>query len=163
MECPVKEHEKTDLLLDYCADRLDPRTSALLESHIASCPDCCAWIEAQRSVWAALDTWEAPPVSPGFDRALYQRIAAEESRMPWWQAALRPLLVWKLRPALSMALASLLVLAAFLMQIPRPPAPPQPGAVHVEAFDADRLEKALDDVELLRQLDAPANPDARSM
>ena len=49
---------------------------AILERHIAICPACREFAAGQRAVWQALDTWEAAPVSPDFDRRLYRRIEA---------------------------------------------------------------------------------------
>jgi anti-sigma factor RsiW len=161
MECPLKASGKKDLLLDYCARRLDSPAEAALEAHIATCPACKSWTEEQMRAWAALDDWLPAPISASFDSALYERIASERTRMPWWRTALRPLAVWRLKPALSLALASLLVVALWIGR-PKPVPPPNPNRAQ-ESLDADRLEKALDDVEMLRQLDSAATPDAQSM
>ena len=133
MECLLAE-----TLLAYTGGKLDRETAAVVERHLQGCAACREWVAGQKAVWHALDAWEAAPVSPGFDSRLYERI--EEERAPrWW----RPAFGW--RPALSVALASLVIGAALLIQPPRPPS--------VETLDADRIERALDDVEMLRQLD----------
>jgi anti-sigma factor RsiW len=167
MECPFENHPQMSLLMDYCAERLDPRTKTALEGHIAICPACSNWVAGQQAVWTALGQWEAAPISLDFDRRLYQRIAAEDSSTPWWQKVGRSFWTgssgWSLRPALSLALASLLVLAAFLMERPRSSTFPPVVSGHSESLDADRLERALDDVDMLRQLSAPENPDSESM
>jgi hypothetical protein len=68
-----------------------------------------------------------------------------------------------LRPALSLALASVVLLAAILIR-PAPPRPVHaPQQAQVESLDADRLERALDDVEMLRQLDAGSSAGSQSM
>jgi anti-sigma factor RsiW len=166
MECPLKERRKTDLLLDSCAGRLDPQPASELAMHIASCPACEEWIRGHKQVWQALDVFEAEPVSAGFDDKLFERIARDEDRKPWW-SVFRPRRFAFGRPAaasvLSLALASLLVLAALLIERPRPPAVSPAGAARVEAIDADRIEKALDDVEMLRELSVTGTPDPRSM
>jgi hypothetical protein len=130
MDCPIRTQET---LLDLWAGSLSPE----LERHIAECRDCRAWVASQRSASEALDGWEAPPISPDFDRRLYCRI--EAAQRPWWSPALR------LRPVLSLAMASIVLLAAILMQSP------PPRQVQVENIDADRLEAALEDMEMLRQ------------
>ena len=84
------------------------------------------------------------PLAAADSAALPDQLAAltriDADRAPhWWRAAFG----W--RPALSVALVSLVIGAALLIQPPRP----APG----EALDADRIERALDDVEMLRQLD----------
>lgn len=98
-------------------------------------------------VWKALDEWKAPPVSEDFDRRLYARIRKEE-RAPGRLAALWP---FRFRPAFALAAASVMTLAVALIHAPGPARPPGQA---VEAVDADRLERELDDVDMLRQLSA---------
>ena len=166
MECPMKDRRNTNLLLDYCAERLDRQAASELAGHIASCTACDEWVRAQGRLWEALDVFEAEPVSPDFDRKLFDRIAEQERRTKWWSS------LWPGRPAfgrpvaasaLSLAVVSLLMLAAFLIERPRPSIAPVPGAARVETLDPDRLEKALDDADMLRELSVAGTPDARSM
>jgi anti-sigma factor RsiW len=149
MECPMEARGNEDLLLDYASGRLAPAAAAVLERHLEGCERCRAWANSQKAVWSALETWEAPPAAAGFDRELYQRIE-REWRRAWW---VPPLL--RLRPALSLALASVLVFFAFLIQFPRP-------ARQIEMVDADRLERALDDMEMLRELSLSPAPAPQS-
>jgi hypothetical protein len=101
-------------------------------------------------------------VSEDFDRKLYRRIEQEE-RARRWSGLIRPLRGLGLRPALSLALASVVLLAAFLMR-PQPPKPaPLPQQAQVETLDADRLERTLDDVEMLRQLNVGSPAEHQSM
>lgn len=147
MECPVQTRENADLLLAYCARRLDPETAAALERHMQCCEACRTFGEGQRAVWSALDAWEAVPVSQDFDRRLYARIGAEQLRGFWSRLAQ----LWsplRSRPALSLAAASLVLLVAFLVQSPQTaPRPPE-----VETVDVEQVERALDDLEMLRQV-----------
>jgi len=154
MECLANEREKAAVLMDYFARKLDPNSSLAMERHLEHCAACQEWMRRQQMVWSALDGWEAAAVSPDFDRQLYQRIAREE-RPPFWSGLFRP--------AFSLALASLVLLAALLIR----PLPPQPAGppqqAHVESLDVDRLEKALDDVEMLRQLNLAPSTEPQSM
>jgi len=100
--------------MDYFARKLDPNSSLAMERHLEHCAACQEWMRRQQMVWSALDGWEAAAVSPDFDRQLYQRIAREE-RPPFWSGLFRP--------AFSLALASLVLLAALLIR-PLPPRPP---------------------------------------
>jgi anti-sigma factor RsiW len=147
MECPVQTGENADLLLAYCARRLDPATAAVLERHMEHCEACRAFGEGQRTVWSALDVWEALPVAQDFDRRLYARIA-EEGYGGVWSRWLRPWLPLNFRGALSLAAASAVVLVAFLVQSPRS----APGPAEVEVVDAEQVESALDDLDMLRQV-----------
>lgn len=156
MSCP---RDRSELLVDYCAGRLEPGAAADLARHLARCEACRDFTERQSAVWNSLDLWEPRPVSPDFDRRLYERIEAGE-RAPWWSRLVRPALA-DIRPALSLALASVIVLAALLVH-PIRHAAPVPEKVRVETVDADRLERALEDVEMLRQLSV-AQPDSQSL
>lgn len=161
MECPIQARVQAEVLLDYCAHRLNPQAAAVLERHFEHCAACTAWVESQKAVWTALDAWEAAPVSADFDRQLYRRMQAEE-RPAWWRALLGPLAGLNLRPALSLAVASALALAVFLMRAPTSNEI-SPHQAQVETLDADRLERALDDVEMLRQLNLVPATDSQSM
>ena len=162
MECPIEARGKKDLLLDYCAHALDAREAAEFETHLASCAACKAWPQAHMRTWTLLDDWQPAPVSPDFDRKLYQRIAAEQARLSWWRALWRSLAARPLKPALSLALAGLIVLAGLLFVRPAPP-PPVHKAQTQEALDADRIEKALDDVDMLRQLGTSGGSNSETM
>ena len=62
MKCPIETRENAELLLEYCARKLDPATTAVLERHIGICPACREFAAGQRALWDALDTWDATPV-----------------------------------------------------------------------------------------------------
>lgn len=149
MNCPLESQEGAAQLLAYTAGKLDGRTRLALESHLESCAGCREFVRGQNAVWSALDLWEAAPVSPDFDRRLYQRIAQQVS---WWDVLLAPF-----RPAFRHALpvaaaAGVVLMAAVLME--RPAAPPvakQPATAQVETLRPDQVEHALAEVEMLDQ------------
>ena len=66
MHCPIENRDTAEILLGYCAQKLDAKTAAVLEAHIEICPACREFAEAQKAVWKSLDAWEAAPVSRGF-------------------------------------------------------------------------------------------------
>ena len=150
MECPIQARGKKDLLLDYCSHSLDAKAADEVEAHLAVCPQCKAWTDAHMRTWSLLDDWQAAPVSPDFERRLRERIALTGEHVPWWKAAWQSFGPRALKPALAAALVVVLLLAVLLFVRPRQ-APAQP------TIDADRLEKALDDVDMLRKVDAPAD------
>lgn len=153
MNCPIRSEETAELLLAYTARRLDPARTTMLESHMDVCAECAEFRAGQELVWQALDAWEAPPVTPDFNRRLYQRIEAEAAE-PWYKRLFAsPVAMWK--PAVPLAAACLLVVAGFVLDHPNSPNPPasQP-ALHVSVSEADQVENALDDLQLLRQLDS---------
>ena len=147
MECPVQNREHADVLLKYCARRLDPETAAVLERHMEHCEACRAFGEGQRSVWASLDVWEAMPVSEDFDRRLYTRIG-EEERRGFWSGLVRPWWPLQLRPALSVAAASVVLVVAWLVHSPGS----EPRPAEAEAVDVEQVESVLDDLEMLQQV-----------
>jgi anti-sigma factor RsiW len=153
MNCPIQNEETAELLLAYTARRLDASKTAMLETHMDICSQCAEFRAGQELVWQALDAWEAPPVTPDFNRRLYQRIEAEAAQ-PWYKRIFTsPIAMWK--PVLPLAAACLLVVGAFVMDHAVPSTQPanQP-AFRVSITDADQVENALDDLQLLRQLDS---------
>jgi anti-sigma factor RsiW len=155
MRCPVESQEDASLLLDYCARKLDPDAAALLERHMKACPACREFQGGQQAVWNALDEWEAVPVSAGFNRRLYSRIDSEASA-PWWSRLLATMQSRRWKPALPLAAACLVLVAVALFDTPSPP-PAAPGSpVRVEMVQVDQMERALEDLEMLRQFDLTA-------
>jgi anti-sigma factor RsiW len=74
MACPEFE----DLILDYCEAAASPADSALLESHIAICPACRAYLAQQQELDLRLaHSLNQPLLSPAFASRLAARIAAE--------------------------------------------------------------------------------------
>jgi anti-sigma factor RsiW len=145
MRCPIETQETSELLLAYCARKLDPGSAATLERHMAFCPACRELYEGQRAVWDALDAWEALAVPADFDRRLYNRID-DERRSPWWHRVVRPLRPVLRHRALPVAAAAcLLVVAGAIMQSPRRPALVE----KVECVPADQVERSMEDLELL--------------
>lgn len=150
--CPIESPECAGLLLDYCSRKMAPPAAAALERHFAVCARCRAFRDGQMAVWNALDQWESLPVSAGFNRELYQRVDAEQ-RAPWWRRMAGP---GTLRPALPLALAGVFLVAGILVDRPGAVsvAPILPG---VETAEIEQIETALEDLDMLNQLAAPAS------
>lgn len=155
--CPMQQGD-TELLLSYCAGSLAAGRVAEVERHVGVCPECRSWVEQQQIVWQALEAWEVEPVSADFDAALFARIAREEKRSGWqrWREAWRWLLPvgldWRVAaPAGAVALLLVVGLAV------RNPFRWEPGETRVklEAREIEQAERALEDMEMLRQLEAP--------
>jgi hypothetical protein len=157
MNCPIQNEETAELLLAYTARRLDPAKTVMLESHMNVCPQCAEFRAGQELVWQALDSWEAPPVTSDFNRRLYQRIEAEAAD-PWYKRIFAsPWTIWK--PAIPLAAACGLVVAGFVLDHPFSSSPTSTlPAFRVSVADADQVENALDDLQLLRQLDSSPTP-----
>ena len=159
MNCPIRNTATTELLLDYCAGKLPLGTTADLERHIRACPDCQAFTEAQHQVWTALDGWEMGPVSGDFDRNLYARIAREQRRS--WRQWIADKVDF--RPALSIgaACAAVAVLLFINTANNRAPVVKQPAEppsyvenTRGDSIEPEQLERALEDLEMLKQLSA---------
>ncbi len=150
-----------ETLVDYAGGVGNSEARATVERHLEACPACREFVAAQRALFAALASWEAPAVSAGFDRKLYDRLEAEA---PWRERALRwirPVWVRRSVPAFAAGLA--LAAAVFVVQRqgPAPVAVPSAKAapsvvrkaVQMEPLRADQIEGALQDMESLQQFD----------
>ena len=164
MKCPMESYENAELLLAYCARRLDPETQAVLERHLGACPECREFQKAQSAMWEALDAWEAMPVSSDFDRRLYRRIEEEEARASWWSRLMRPFRPMFVPMSMSRsvpvaAAACLLILAGVILERPVSVVPPDVDA-RLESLQPDQVERTLDEMEMLRQFRVTAVQDA---
>jgi hypothetical protein len=149
MRCPIETQENAELLLSYSARRLSPESTSILEAHMEVCPQCREFRDSQRTLWEALDQWEARPISPDFDRRLYRKIE-EQEQLGWWQrtfGAGRPMF---LRPALPLAATACLVLVAGFI-IDNPSRITTPVAENPQVREVEQVERTLEDMEMLRQ------------
>lgn len=153
MNCPVKTGNP-EMLLDYAARTLAPDAASVLARHIALCPECAGFAEAQSRIWNALDAWDADAVSEDFDERLYARIDAD-SRRGFWRRIAGDRFAWK--PAVSFAGAIATVAVAVVLVVsPGRVDQPQvsnPDGTRAE-LDAEQVERTLEDLEMLRQLGA---------
>ena len=157
MRCPIETPESAELLLAYCSRKLDAASTPILEEHLEVCPACRSFVESQRTVWQALDTWEAAPVSPDFDRWLYQRI---ENEVSWWDMMWRPLrpLLWQ-KSVPIMAAAALLIVAAVLLE--RPARVPSGASrdSQLEEVAPEQAEHTLEEMEAIREFSGLVRPE----
>lgn len=157
MICPLQTGNE-DVLLDYCARSLDAGRRALLEQHMSHCAECASMARQQAAVWNALDAYDADPISTGFDQALFARIEAAERVSPWqrlWtsvQDYLQGQPVWK--PVLSLAAASAVLAVVFLVQDDHTHSGAHHAKAVVDVRDIEQAERALEDLEMLRQLES---------
>ncbi len=158
MNCPLHVKEGAEILLDYCSQRMDPDRAAEFRLHVADCADCKQVVEAQESVWNALDAYEAVPVSRDFDRKLWARIDAEDSQgwfqQVWTRVTGGPAIGWSnylfnWKPMVVAATACAAIAAVMMVSMPAPhtidPADPNQKLVK-------QVESALDDIDLLNQV-----------
>ena len=159
MNCPMETGGNAEHLLDYVAGKLNAGERAQMTQHIEACEACRQLAGGQQAVWSALEDWEPAAVSLDFDRRLFQRI--EQEPVSWWRrlsSQLSPIF----RHAVPVAATAAVVLMAGLM-MSRPSAPPQlpvEKSAQVEALPPDQLAHALDDMEMLRDLNHLVSADA---
>ena len=149
MNCPMESGGNSEHLLDYAAGRLKPGARAQMQEHVAACPVSREFAGGQRAVWQALDAWEPAAVSMDFDRRLYARI---ERHVSWWTRLTRPLNPLFRHAVPVVAAAGVVITAGLLLNRPAAvPAAPEHSA-QVEVLQPEQVEHALDDMEMLREL-----------
>ncbi len=160
MRCPIETPDHVERLVAYSAGRLDPVGARRVEAHLRECAACREFVAEQQAVWNDLDGWEAPPVSADFDARLHRRI---RERVGWWDYLVRPLRPLLVRQGVPIAAgATLLVVAGLLShQPPDSPHPPLPQVSQVDIGSSpDQVDRALDDMEMLRELNRLVRTDA---
>jgi len=103
----------------------------------------------QERLWPVLDEWEAPTVSSGFNRRLYARIEHEENA-GWLPRLWRRADGKRWQQAFSLATACVVIVAMLLLNVQ--PAPPAHPKSRMDPVDIKQVERALDDLEMLQQL-----------
>jgi anti-sigma factor RsiW len=151
MNCPLHT-QSLDLLLDYSAGRLDASARATLEQHMESCGACSAFRIEQTAVWEALDLWSPAPITIDFNRRLWKRIDESATR-PWYRALADSLRLSDWKPVIPLTAAAAVIIAGFLLDHARLA---KPGAGFT-VNEANQVEQALDDIQLLHQFDAAQN------
>ena len=159
---PMKSQQEAALLLDYCAGRLNEGSARDLERHMAECAACTEFVAAQQALWNAMNDWHAPEVSADFDRLLARRMR-ETNSSSWIERmrhALRPTLA---RPAFALAAVCLVMVAGLLLQNPRTGVVPADDShARVEKIEPEQVERALDDMQMLRELSSAPSTEAAS-
>ena len=158
MQCPIENGDHAEVLLDYCARKLSGKPLEEFERHLEVCPKCKEFCSRQEALWNVLDVWEAEPIGEQFDSKLYARIESFENRS-WWQRLAGRGFAW--RPAVSLAGACAALAVALLVHGPAnqgPATQPEvaPVTTRVEALEPEQIERALEDLEMLKQL-SPSN------
>jgi len=72
--------DSAEVLFAYIDGTLDEQQAEALDRHAAGCVPCQTLIDGQRAMWTALDAWEAPELSPDFNRNLHAAVAAAGDR-----------------------------------------------------------------------------------
>lgn len=145
------------IVADYAAGLLEPADQTRAREHVGACAECARLAAAQQEMWTALSSWDAPPVSPDFDRRLFARLAAEPES--WWRRCWRAFQAPMVRRALPVAAAAVTAAVLIIANRPAPKRPVEQQVVIERAgLQADQLEGALEDLETLRELNgiAPA-------
>ena len=168
VRCPLQSGDEGAALLSYVDGRLDAGSTELLERHLAMCPDCAGVVEAQRTVWRALDQWEPLAVSADFDERVMARIAADKPADSWWRRLFTAgeggssSAWWK--PAMPVAVACAVLLAVAVWRDGGTPVSPVSEvprvAVTMDSAEVEQVEDALTDLEMLRQLGLTESPEA---
>lgn len=166
MRCP-SANDELEILLDHAAGKLNAQAAREFTAHLQVCGACRDLAAAQQSLWKALDSLEETPISPDFNRRLYARIEAEENSRSFasrWVGSLTARwFPFSWRPLMPAAAVCATLAAALFLQIPapRPLMTAEEGPVQIQAqkIDADQVERALDDLDMLKQLGTPARPE----
>ena len=164
MECPTKRDDSSEVLISYVEGSLSPSLQIAFERHLEACDRCRELTAAQQELWTTLDSWAPAELSNDFDERLYRRIASEESS---WTKMLRDRvasagLAWQQAMPVVAACAALMVV--FLWRGPGS----EPGtylgdetvASQGRGPQIEQVESALEDFEMLRQLDFRSIPES---
>jgi hypothetical protein len=161
MNCKICQSAFPDLLTPDSAKSTALRQQAAVEAHLASCAACADEFASLQAMFALLDTWEAPEVSPYFDQKLAVRLREEQAApAAGWFERLRTRLLLntgrQFRPAMVAAMAVVLVaggggLGISTIQRPQPQIAPSAAVQDLQILDKN--EQAIQQMDQLLQED----------
>jgi hypothetical protein len=98
------------LTQDQIAEYLDGEAAPELAAHVAACPECGEECDGVRRTLQLLRNWEAPELAPGYESAVWQKLAASLPPPKKSFRFRRPTALW----AAAAALAAMTVVAISL-------------------------------------------------
>lgn len=157
MNCPAQSKRGQERLISY-ANGLFSGDNAELASHARGCELCSGFLSSQATVWQALDEWLLEEPSSGFEAGLYRRLAASPPQTRW-ERLTETLRGWVARPAIPIAVMTLVLGVGFCTAhfSPSNNGGNDHGSIPIvrgSEISADQISNALDDLQLLRQLDS---------
>jgi hypothetical protein len=150
----VAEVRADEIRSDFAADSEQLNTLAI----------CAYSISSYLCIHGAMHhTIPAPQVSADFDLRLQRRIRNADSSS-WIERMMQPFRGVFARPALALAALCLVMAAGLLLQNPRTGVAPAANShSRVEKIEPEQVERALDDMQMLRELSsAPITEGASS-
>lgn len=141
--------DSAETLFAYIDGTLAPAETQALERHAASCESCRKLIDGQRAMWSTLDEWEAPELTPDFNRNLHAAVA-EESRRSFW-SRLAEIAAAYLTPRNVLVPAGALAAVVMGVMLTRPVAPVVEQKAGLD--EVKQIERTLDDLDVLTTLD----------
>jgi anti-sigma factor RsiW len=151
MECPSKHESSSEVLISYVEGSLSPGEHFAFERHLLVCEQCREITAAQRELWTALDAWKPAQISENFDQRLHQRIAGDDDTGTSAGNG------WAWRRAMPVAAACAALMLGFLLHNPSAEVgnstAAETVATPVRGPQIEQVESALEDFEMLRQLD----------
>jgi anti-sigma factor RsiW len=137
------------------------KDQAGVEAHLASCEVCAGELASLQAMFALLDTWEAPEISPYFDQKLSVRLREEQAApAAGWFEQLRTRLLLntgrQFRPAMATAMAVVLLIGGGglgISTIPRAKPQIAPSAAVQDLQILDKNEQAIQQMDQLLQED----------
>jgi hypothetical protein len=163
MNCPSGSQSGEASLIDYVAGKVRGPAGVELRVHIEQCRHCSSYVAQQQSVWQMLGEWEPEFESSNFSGAFSERSLAERLALmppePWLARTAGSIAAGKLKPAFTVtALTALLAIGVYLRSPSAPagnllPHSVAPKAQFVSPVEADQIDRAIADLQLLHQLD----------
>jgi len=177
MRCPQTSRGGEAKLVAYVAGKVRGPDGARLRAHLDDCARCNEYVAGQKAIWQLLDEWEPEFPTVGCNSTFGKDVAVRVASLPpdpWFVKSGRWVMARVLQPALTVTAITAILAVGFYIRDPfgassRNSPGKQSGVVAkqgISPVEAEQIDRAFDDMQLLHQLDAAAdgNKDAaRSM
>jgi len=159
--CPWASRSGEARLLAFVAGRVRGPDGIRLRAHLEDCHRCSEYVAKQKAIWGILDEWEPEFTRPDFTSDVVVRV----NNLPpenWFVQSGRFIMARMFRPACTVATISALLAISLYIRNPFVTSTQAPFAPRVVAaapqgispVEAEQMDRALDDLQLLHQLDA---------
>lgn len=152
--CPWAGRGGEARLMAFVAGKVRGSDGADVRGHLDECQRCSDYVAAQMAIWQLLDEWEPEFVDDSFSSDVKKRVAGIEPEI-WPLQVAKFVLVRLRRPAFAVTAVTAILAISIYLKHPFPihSAPAAPAARVISPGEADQMDRAFDDFQLLHLLD----------
>jgi hypothetical protein len=163
MRCPKTSRGGEAKLVAFVAGTVRGPEGAQLRAHLDDCAPCSEYVAGQKAIWQLLDEWEPEFPSSALGASFGRDVVAKVATLPpepWFAKSGRWVMGRILQPALTATAITAIIAIGFYVRDPfsatlqYSPAKAVATPRAISPVEAEQVDRAFDDMQLLHQLDS---------